>query len=355
MVPAHQNPGNDQNDNKEGEASNHLTVLINFPLEAEYAGQIAAVDPRIRVLSTVDPPRPDSEGNSDRAEGSRLDALLAEAEVLFTFSIPVEWLPKAPALKWVQLASAGSDQTARSGILRARPDLLVTTASGVHEVPISEHIVGMILYFSRGFDRAVRNQLAHKWERYPLGETYGKTVCLVGYGPIARRTAALCKALGMRAFAVRASLAEQQPGVEAIERFYPLRDLDAVLAESDYVVIAAPRTPQSEGMIGAGQFNAMKSGAVLVNISRGALVDEDALVQALREGRLAGAGLDVFAREPLPESSLLWDMPNVLITPHTAGSNPHYNRRATELFCDNLARFLHGEPLRNLVNAERGY
>jgi glyoxylate/hydroxypyruvate reductase len=359
MVPAHQHPGNHQNDSKGAEASNTFTVLINFPLEAELARRIASVDPRVRVATTVEPEhgdaRPGAGGGWKGVEGERLDALLSEADVLFTFGVPAEWLGKMPRLKWVQLASAGVDHLVRAGILRERPDLLVTTASGVHEVPISEHILGMILYFGRGFDRAVQNQRLHKWERYSLAEAYGKTVCLVGYGPIARRTASLCKMLGMRVLAVRASLAEPQVGSEAVERFYPVSGLEAALAESDYVVVAAPRTPRSEGMIGRAQFAAMKPGAVLVNISRGALVDEEALVEALREGRLAGAGLDVFAQEPLAESSPLWDMPNVLITPHTAGSNPHYNERATDLFCDNLARFLRGEPMRNLVNAERGY
>jgi phosphoglycerate dehydrogenase-like enzyme len=174
----------------------------------------------------------------------------------------------------------------------------------------------MLLYFSRRFYKAVRNQAIHKWERFELDEANGKTVCLVGYGPIARRAAALCRALGMRVLVVRGSLLKQQPGEEAVERFYPPADLDEALAESDYVVVAAPRTPQSEGMIGARQFEAMKPGAVLINISRGALVDEEALVRALRDGKLAGAGLDVFVQEPLPESSPLWDMPNVLVTPH---------------------------------------
>jgi D-2-hydroxyacid dehydrogenase (NADP+) len=231
----------------------------------------------------------------------------------------------------------------------------VTTASGIHEVPISEHIIAMILHFSRGFNVAVRNQPLHKWERYTPDEVNAATVCVVGYGPIARRAARLCKALGMGVVVVRASLTEQQEGDQDVERFFPLRDLNSALGQADYVVIAAPRTPQSEKMIGAEQLAAMKESAVLVNISRGALVDEAALVQALQENRIRGAGLDVFEQEPLPESSLLWDMPNVLVTPHNSGANPHYNLRLTELFRDNLARYLTGQPLRNLVVPERGY
>lgn len=333
-------------------------VLLNFQLDDKYRREIAQVDPRVQVLSTYD--RAGGEDRPERvewsaAEGEALDALLAQAEVLVTFRFPVEWLQKAPNLKWVQLASAGSDAAVRSGLLDMHPQLLLTTSSGVHEVPISEHIVAMILHFSRGFNIATRNQAVHKWDRYSPDELLGKTVCLVGYGPIARRAATLLKAFGMKVIAVRASIAEQQTGFEAVDRFYPLSDLDAVLAESNYVVVAAPRTPLSEGMIGRAQIAAMKPGAVLVNISRGALVDEPALIEALRDGRIGGAALDVFAQEPLPESSPLWDMPNVLITPHLSGANPHYMRRVTTLFRDNLACYLNGDTLRNLVDKERGY
>jgi phosphoglycerate dehydrogenase-like enzyme len=334
---------------------NTVGVLINHPLEAAYVQSIEAVDPRVHALCMYKPDEALAREEWPRAEGVELDALLAEAEVLFGFSFPVEWLDKMPRVKWVQLASAGSDYMLRAGLLDKRPDLLLTTASGVHEIPISEHIIGMILYFSRGFYRAVRNQALHKWERFTAGEAYGKMVCFVGYGPIARRASALCKSLGMRVIAVRASLVEQQPGFEAVERFYPLGDLNEALAQADYVVVAAPHTPRSEKMIGREQLAGMKPDATLINVSRGAVVDEAALVEALREGRLGGAGLDVFEQEPLPESSPLWDMPNVLVTPHVSGSNPNYNQRVTELFCDNLGRYLRGDTLRNLVDRERGY
>ncbi|HET9496632.1 MAG TPA: D-2-hydroxyacid dehydrogenase [Chloroflexia bacterium] len=357
-----------------------INVLVNQTLEDDFCRSIAAVDPRVHVMRVYEPwvnnadtreemtmlrvngPRvvgaePHDEVVWQRAADADIDLMLAKANVLFGFNFPVEWVDRAPELRWVQLASAGSDHMFRAGLFTRKPGLLVTTASGVHEVPISEHVVGMVLHFSRGFDLAVRNQAAHKWDRYRPLEAYGQTVCLVGYGPIARRAAALFKALGMRSIAVRASITEPAAGAEGepVERFYPAPMLEEALAQADYVVIAAPRTAQSEHMIGAKQLAAMKRDAVLVNISRGALVDEAALVEALRDGTIRGAGLDVFEEEPLPENSPLWDMPNVLITPHISGVNPHYNRRVTELFRDNLARFLKGEPLRNLVIEERGY
>ena len=336
-----------------------INVLVNFTLAERFVHSIRAVAPGLEVsqVYTRDAEVEDASATNDwhKKEGDELDALLAEAEVLFTFRFPVDWLARAPRLKWVQLASAGSDFVQREGLFVQRPDLLLTTASGVHEVPISEHIVASILHFSRGYNTASRNQAAHNWERYQADEVQGKMVCFIGYGPIARRAATLCLALGMRVTSVRASIAEQQPGFEAVERFYPPADLNQVLAEADYVVLAAPRTHQTENIIGAAQLESMKETAILVNISRGALVDEPALIEALREGKIKGAALDVFSEEPLPESSPLWDMPNVLVTPHIAGSNPHYDERVTDLFIDNLRLYMANQPLRNLVDKNRGY
>ncbi len=337
-----------------------VNVLVNLRLDAGHLERIRAVDGRVRVRSIYEQPSPERAGPypgdvQPTLHADELQQVLAQAEVIFTFRLPPEWLDVCARLRWVQLASAGADHVLRQGILDRRPDLLLTTASGIHEVPISEHILAMILHFSRRFHIAVRAQSQHIWEDYQAGEAHGQTVCLVGYGPIARRAAVLCAALGMRVLCVRASISTRQPGDGPVESFYPVRDLNTALAQSDYVVVAAPRTPSSEGMIGREQFAVMRPGAVLINISRGALVDEDALIEALREGRLGGAGLDVFLQEPLPPTSPLWDMPNVLITPHRAGSSPHYDLRATELFCDNLARYLHGQPLRNLVDPVRGY
>jgi phosphoglycerate dehydrogenase-like enzyme len=333
-------------------------VLVNFTLGDQPLSRIREAHPNARILRAYEEADPEARARGEEGnllEGEALMQMVRQAEVIFGFRFPLEWLDEAPHLKWVQLASAGSDHMQRLGIFERRPDLVVTTASGVHEIPISEHIVAMLLHFARGFHKAVRNQAEGKWERYKAEEAAGKTALLVGYGPIARRTANLLGALGMRVLSVRASIAEQQPGFEAVERFYPPEELNDVLAESDYVIVAAPRTPRTEGMIGREQFSAMKPSAVIINISRGALIDEGALVEALQDGTIGGAALDVFAQEPLPETSPLWAMPNVLITPHVSGSNPHYDRRVTDLFVDNLGRYLNGEPLRNRVDSERGY
>lgn len=332
-----------------------VNVLITNPYTREQADAIAAVDPRVRVLPIYTPTDSPNRDQWPRAEGAELDALLVQADVMLGFIVTGEWLEKMPRLKWLQLSSAGADRVIKAGIFDKMPGLVLTTSSGIHEIPISEHIVASILYFSRGFYKAVRNQPLHKWERFTADEACDHSVCFVGYGPIARRAATLCKALGMRCVAVRASLLEQQPGFEAIDRFYPVSELNEAIKGADYVVIAAPHTPTSENMIGREQFAAMKPSAVVVNISRGALVDEGAMTEALQEGRIAGAALDVFVQEPLPASSALWDLPNVLITPHNAGSNPSYDKRVVELFCENLGKYLRSESLKNLVIKERGY
>src|SRR5205814_1755255 len=217
-----------------------------------YIKAIAVVEPSVRVLCVYEPenedaPAPDdfaAEGTNVWREvtGEELDALIMQADIYLGFRFPVEWLERSPALKWVQLASAGSDHMLRAGLLDRRPDLLLTTASGVHEIPISEHIVAMILHFSRGFNVAARNQPAHNWERYRPTEANGATICILGYGPIGRRAAMLCRALGMTVAVVRASLSEQSPGDGTVERFYPISDLNVALAEADYIVVAAPRT-----------------------------------------------------------------------------------------------------------------
>ncbi|MBF6614136.1 MAG: D-2-hydroxyacid dehydrogenase [Chloroflexi bacterium] len=336
-----------------------VSVLVNYFLLPEYLDQIRAVDSRLEIIALNNArsaqAKSDNPDDWRKLDDATLREALSRAEIIFGMGLPREWIRQTPELEWVQLASAGSDHVLRDGLLAQRPDVKLTTASGIHEVPISEHILAMILFFSRGFNEAVHNQEHHNWQRYTAGEAQGKTVTLVGYGPIARRTALLCKALGMKPLVVRASIKAQQPGDGTVDRFYPNADLNSVLSQSDYVVLAAPSTPRTQGLIGKEQLKAMKKEAVLVNISRGVLVDEAALIKALQEGEIGGAALDVFAEEPLPESSPLWDMPDVLITPHVSGTNPYYSRRVTDLFCDNLRRYLHGEPLRNLVERERGY
>ncbi len=339
-----------------------MNLLVNFPLAEAELAMIREVSPRAHISVSMEPEQADAAapgGATRPAPGWRrlsdeeLAPLLAGAEVLFTFRFPLEWLRQAPRLRWIQLTSAGVDHMIAAGLFEQIGDVRVTTAAGIHAVPISEHAIGYILAFQRGFLAAMRAQREARWDRYAPDEAFGKTLCIVGYGPIARRTAKLAHALGMRVVVLRRS--PQSAPDPDVERFYTSDRLQQFLGEGDFVMLAAPLTPETRGMIDAKALAAMKPGAVLINISRGGLVDEPALIAALQAGGIGGAALDVFAREPLPADSPLWAMPKVLITPHLAGANPHYNRRATKLFCDNLRRYLAGEPLLNTVDPARGY
>jgi phosphoglycerate dehydrogenase-like enzyme len=260
-------------------------------------------------------------------------------------------------LKWLQLTSAGVDRLLDAPVVRSR--VVVTTASGIHAVPISEYVIGAMLAFAKGFPRAMRAQGERTWRPYWPEELERKTVGVLGMGAIGARVTQLCRALGMRVLAMRRSaegrVKGEGSGVEDVDEMLGPGELPYLLAESDYVVVAVPLTAETRGMIGEAQLRAMKPGAVVINIARGAIIDEQALVTALRERWIAGAALDVFQSEPLPAESELWGLENVLITPHISGGTPRYMERAVELFCDNLRRYLAGEPLRNVVDPARGY
>jgi phosphoglycerate dehydrogenase-like enzyme len=282
-----------------------------------------------------------------------IEAALDDIEIA-AGDFPYDLLPRARNLRWLQQWGAGVDWLLRHPEI-ADLDFVLTNASGVHAIPISEHILAFLLAFARGLHHAVRAQERATWrsaEREGLFERAGKTMLLVGVGAIGERTAQISAALGMRVLGIRRDPAVGAPGVEAM--FGPGRLLD-LLPEADFVVLTVPLSRATCGMIGERELRAMRKTAYLVNIGRGGTIQEQALVEALREGRIAGAGLDVFETEPLPPDSPLWGMPNVIITAHYAGSTPHYDERATAIFLDNLRRYQAGEPLRNVVDKEAGY
>ncbi len=289
------------------------------------------------------------------------DALAAhpETEVVSSFFPPDETLELAPHLRWIALPSAGADHALRAGLVRAGGPV-VTTARGIHAVPISEFVFSVMLLWVRHWPQMLALQHAHDWpaqERraaLTARELHGASLGLVGLGAIGRRVAQLGRCFGMRVVATRrgAVPGETDPDVDEL---LPLDRLDTLLAQADFVVIAVPSTPATHHLIGAPQLTAMKPSTFLINIARGSVIDEHALVEALRAGAIAGAGLDVFENEPLPAGSPLWDMPNVFISPHISGANPAYSRRFTDLLLDNLARYRAGQPLRNAVSLDRGY
>jgi phosphoglycerate dehydrogenase-like enzyme len=255
-------------------------------------------------------------------------------------------------------------------------DVLFTNSAGVHASPMAETVIAMLLHFARGLDLASRAQAAGRWENAsfyqadaPLTELGRSTVGIVGFGGIGRAVASRAAALGARVLAVKRTPHDTgeipiagAPSVDGTARIIGSarvssgeQALSSLLAESDYVVLTAPSTRETVGMIGAPELARMKPTAVLVNVSRGALVDEADLVAALARGRLRGAGLDVFAREPLPEAHPLWKLPNVLITPHVSAVTRAFWDRESALIAENLRRFQAGEVLENLVDKRAGY
>ena len=343
-----------------------VNVLITFALDPELVKQIEAVSPRVEVRVLGQAARQLFRG--ERRYPSELEAqtarreleeALAQAEVLFGFWGPtlLEMHPNpeslrvaAPHLRWVQLTSAGMDRAARSGLVGS--EFLLTSASGLHATPIGEYVLLVMLMFAKGAPKFVRAQERREWVRYMPQELYGKTVGIVGLGHIGGEVARLAKAFGCRVIATRRS---ETAADERVDALVPPSELHRLLGESDYVVLSVPLTDETRRMIGEAELRAMKPSAVLINIARGAVVDEAALVRALKDGTIAGAGLDVFEREPLPPESELWDMENVVLSPHISGGTEIYNQRATGIFCENLRRYLVGEPLMNLADASRGY
>lgn len=333
-----------------------VAVTIASYLEPEHVDRIRAVDPRVRVHYAPDllaPPRfaADHTGRPDfrrtPEQQARFLELVADADVLYDVDRPLAArLPElAPRLRWIQFTSSGVGPFVLAHGLD-RPDLLLTNAAGIHAVPLAEHVLLSLLYFWKDVPARRRDQRDHVWERYAGRELRGATVLVVGMGAVGQEVARTCRAIGLRVIGMRRSPVADPASVHADAVVPPQRLLET-LPEADAVVLIAPHTPETERMIDARALAAMKPGAVLVNIARGALVDEPALVAALRSGHLSGAALDVAAVEPLPGDSPLWDLPNVFVTAHSASTVDKENERLTDLFCDNLRRYLDGAPLRN--------
>jgi glyoxylate/hydroxypyruvate reductase A len=337
-----------------------VRVLIASPLESELVQRIQAVDSRLDVVYRDDllaPPRypGDHHPHVQRSpeQAAEWAALLSQAEVLFDVDGPStsNFEASVPRLRWIQASSSGIGEWVRMlGIIDS--PIVVTNAAGIHSVPLAEFVVFAMLYFARSWPRMVAEQRAHHWERCAIETLAGKTLGIVGLGNVGRSVARLAQPFGMRTIGVRRSPGAGEYGVDAV---YGPDGLDTVLRESDYLALCVPHTPETVGMLDARKIASIKRGAVVVNIARGSVIDEPALIEALRSGQLGGAALDVVAREPLSPDSPLWDMPNVLITPHSMSTATDENERLTTLFCDNLRRYLGEQPLHNVIDKVRGY
>lgn len=351
-----------------------VKVTLALPVADELQAMICNAHPRLNVTALTraqrrvyrdgrplwagypEPPRAEDESEDEARE--RLEPILRETEVLLSNPIvPDDIVERAPSLNWLQLTSAGVDRLLNAPVVQS--PVTVTTASGIHAVPISEFVIGAMLAFAKGLPRAFRAQQERTWRPYWPEELEAKTVGVLGMGAIGARVVELSQALGMRVLALRRSAVGRvkgnRSGAVGVDEVLGPEELPYLLTESDYVVVALPLTDETRSLIGEAELRAMKPNAVIVNIGRGAIIDEAALVQALKEGRIAGAALDVFQQEPLSGESELWGLENVIVTPHISGGTPRYMERAVELFGDNLRRYVAGEPLRNVVDPARGY
>jgi len=282
---------------------------------------------------------------------------LPEAEVVFLWTMrsPAfdalrgEW-SSAERLRWVHSCSAGVERLLFPELVES--DVVLTNSRGVYDVPMAEYAVALMLAAAKGLPETLARQREHDW-RFRYTETLaGKRLVVVGPGSIGRTVAANAGAFGMSTSAIGRSARGADDHFDEVAGPDGLLD---VLSEADYVVITVPLTNETRGMIDARAIAAMKPTARLINLARGAVVDQDALVDALREGRIAGAGLDVFAEEPLDPQNPLWDMPNVIVSPHISGDTDTSERDVVDLFLDNLRRWLAGEPLRNVVDKRLGF
>ena len=334
-----------------------ILVLITLPFPEPLVERLRAVAPNVQIH--VHP----AKTAEDLPE-----ELLAEVEILYTISaLPdPEMVPK---LRWIQFHFAGVDHVADHSLLGS--DKQVTTLSGAAVPQIAEFALMCMLASGHRLPVMMKDSAETRWakdrfKRYQPRELRGSTVGIVGYGSVGREVARLSRAFGASVLATKRNLKRLDdtgytlnglgdPDAELPDRLYPPQALPSMVSTCDFVVVTVPLTPETRGMVGESVFKRMKPTAYLIDVSRGSVVDHGALVEALNEKRLAGAALDVYPIEPLPESSPLWGMSNVILSPHVAGASEHYYERAAELFAENLHRYLAGRPLLNLYDPDRDY
>ena len=317
----------------------HHTVLV----------LAAPNEPQLAMLEALPPDTGLAVGNTAEA----FERAAREASVIFNWSgsgaLLREVFGMSPAVRWVHCRAAGLDDLLFPELIASPVPL--TNGSGVFSPPLGEFVLGAVLYFAKDFRRLIRNQAAGVWEPFDIAEINGQTAGIVGYGDIGRAVATRLRAMGMRILAAR-----RTPGTDPlIDKFYGPEGLLEMIALCDHVVVTAPLTPETRGMIGTREFAAMKPGAVIVNVGRGAVIDEAAMIRALAEKRILGAALDVFATEPLPQGHPFFQLENVLLSPHSTDHTRDWLERAMRFFLAQYERFAKGEPLHNVVDKRRGY
>jgi len=310
-------------------------------------------DPLLGMLEGLPPETTIAAGKT--AEAFRTAAPDADAILNWSFSNRVlrEIFPLCPRLRWVQTRSAGLDNMLFPELIESPVE--VTNGSGVYSQSLGEFALAAILYFAKDLRRMIRNQEAGAWDAFDVEEISRQTVGIVGYGDIGRAVASRARVMGMRVLAVKRHAPPSGGGDALVDRIFGPEGCVEMLAQSDYVVAAAPLTRETRGMIGQREFAAMKPGAAIINIGRGPVIDEAAMIRALAERRIKGAALDVFEHEPLPAGHPFFKLENVLLSPHCADHTPGWDQDAMRFFLAQFERFRKGEPLRNVVDKTLGY
>ena len=331
--------------------SDVVRVVLTTPLEESNLQKIRAAGARLKVDQLS--PLILAERKGDLSKKGELDGLFEEAEVVYGWihHFPKNLLSRSPRLKWIQTMSAGVDRLPED-IMKS--PVRIANASGLHGTPMAEVVLQMMLMFAKDAPSCFQMKAKKEFKRYTPMLLKGQTAGVLGLGAVGKEIARLCQACGMAVLGIRRSSREGE-AYSNVDRVYSREQLSQFLAASDFVIIAMPLTRETKGMIGEKELRSMKPTAYLINVARGAIVDEAALIRALEEKWIAGAGLDVFVDEPLPPESRFYELPKVIFSPHISGEMPDYERRATEVFCENLQRYLQGEPFRHEVDKLKGY
>ena len=314
-----------------------MIIAVSSLVAERYGERIRAVAPGARLV------HPTANGWPEEAHAAEIAYF---SEDFWTSEASRQLVPVLfglPRLRWFHSFSAGVDHPAFRVVLER--GALLTNSTGASSQPIAQYVIGMMLRVAKRMDVWAEQQRQRRWQPIETDELTGKTAGIVGVGHIGGEVARLAKAFGMRVIGCR----RRQRRLRFVDELVPPERLPDLLARSDFVVLAVPLSSQTDGLIGEPELRAMRHGSWLINISRGQVIQEDALIAALKDGRLGGACLDVFHDEPLPPDSELWSLPNVIVTPHNSGWSPLNFERGTDLFLDNLRRYAAGRPLRNRV------
>lgn len=326
----------------------------HFPLEngnwlqEQHKQQIVAISPRINLIEI-----PAHEVQNLNFQEQNIEVVLAEGGNRTHYAGELDWEDYqrffAPSLRWVQLCSTGFSDNITPQILDG--EVLLTNAPGLHTLPIAESVLGAMLAHAKNFKQRRIDQKTHDWNQLKNDELTGRTVLILGLGKIGKRVAQLCQAFDMHVIGCK----RRAEPVSAVDEVFPVEALGNYLPQADYIVIAAPLTPQTEHLLDKASLYKLKPTAYLINVGRGKIVDENALLEALQTDKIGGAYLDALAQEPLPPDHPFWEQENVFLVPHDSHSSPYIGDRMVDQFCANLARYVTGEPLQNICDPQRGY